>query len=113
MFKMPVLVVIESLKAAKDEKSNNYADFLFTGGSISIPIDRAAFDQLKPLEGSEVTALFQMKPFQVVRFGGRLRFLSRQSFLSSSKDKRGRGLVWSKKKAPCGRRAPIRKAQTK
>ena len=64
MFKMPVLVVIESLKAAKDEKSNNYADFLFTGGSISIPIDRAVFDQLKPLEGSEVTALFQMKPFQ-------------------------------------------------
>jgi hypothetical protein len=81
MFKMPVLVVIESLKAAKDEKSNNYADFLFTGGSISIPIDRAAFDQLKPLEGSEVTALFQMKPFQVVRFGRSVTVFEPSKFL--------------------------------
>lgn len=81
MFKMPVLVVIESLKAAKDEKSNNYADFLFTGGSISIPIDRAVFNQLTPLEGSEVTALFQMKPFQVVRFGRSVTVFEPSKFL--------------------------------
>ena len=81
MFRMPVLVVIESVKAAKDEKSHNYADFLFTGGSISIPVDRAALEQLKPLEGSEVTALFQMKPFQVVRFGRSVTVFEPSKFL--------------------------------
>lgn len=81
MVKLPILVVIESVKAAKDEKSNNYADFLFTGGSISIPVDRAAFDQLKPLEGSEVLAMFQAKPLQVVRFGRSVTVFEPSKFL--------------------------------
>ena len=69
MLKIPIPVVVESVKLARDEKSNNYADFLFTGGSISIPVDGVAYEQLKKLEGSEVTILFQIKPFPVVRFG--------------------------------------------
>ena len=81
MFKMPIPVVVESVKAAKDEKSNNYADFLFTGGSISIPVDRAAYEQLKPLEGSDVTILFQVKPLPVIRFGRSVTVFEPTKFL--------------------------------
>lgn len=69
MLKMEIPVTVQSVKTAKDEKSNNYADFLFVGGLISIPIDRTLLERLKPLEGSEVKGVFQMKPAPVVRFG--------------------------------------------
>lgn len=69
MLKISVPVSLVSVKAAKDAKSNNYADFLFIGGSISVPVDQGVFDLLKPKEGAELLASFQVRPVQVVRFG--------------------------------------------
>lgn len=81
MLKIPIPVVVESVKLARDEKSNNYADFLFTGGSISIPVDGVAYEQLKKLEGSEVTILFHAKPIQVIRFGRSVTVFEPTKFL--------------------------------
>ena len=81
MFKMPIPVIVESVKAAKDEKSNNYADCLFTGGSISIPVDRVAYEQLKALEGSDAKILFQVKPLSVIRFGRSVTVFEPTKFL--------------------------------
>lgn len=69
MLKMQIPVTVLSVKAAKDEKSNNYVDLLFTGGSISIAVDSAIFTIIKPLEGCEVFATFLMKPQAIVKFG--------------------------------------------
>lgn len=87
MSEIAIPVIVESVKAAKDEKSNNYADFLFTGGSISIPVDRQAFDLLKPLEGSEVMAAFRVKPMQVVRFGRSITVFEPSKFIQIIKSK--------------------------
>ncbi|WP_288591570.1 hypothetical protein [uncultured Victivallis sp.] len=81
MLKMTIPVSVVSVKAAKDVKSSNYADFLFVGGSISIPVDQAAFDTLKPLEGSEVLASFQMKPSGIARFGRSVSIFEAVKFL--------------------------------
>ncbi len=69
MLKMQIPVVVSSVKVAKDATSKNYADFLFTGGSISVAVEDTHFQSLKSKEGLEILALFELRPVQVVRFG--------------------------------------------
>jgi hypothetical protein len=44
-------------------------------------VDQAAFDTLKPLEGSEVLASFQMKPSGIARFGRSVSIFEAVKFL--------------------------------
>ncbi len=60
--------VLTSLKAAKDAKSNNYADFIFMGGSVSLPVDAAMFERLKEFEGKQIQCLLECRPRTVVLF---------------------------------------------
>jgi len=69
MLKMPVPVFVDSVREGKDKSF--YADFMFLGGSISVSVDRAAAENLKPLIGKEVVAVFEMRPKTQVLFGDR------------------------------------------
>lgn len=85
MFKMSIPVVLVSVRAAKDSKSNNYASFIFTGGSADLAIDSAAFGQLKDSEGLELVAVFQMRPVPMVRFGRSITVFEPIKFLGMDK----------------------------
>lgn len=61
-------VVVQSVKVAKDENHNNYGNFLFTGGALSVPVDPGTIAALKEIQGSEIIAVFEMKPVSIVRF---------------------------------------------
>ena len=69
MLKMPVPVFVDSVREGKDKSF--YADFMFLGGSISVSVDRAAVETLKPFVGKNAVVVFEMRPKTQVLFGDR------------------------------------------
>lgn len=68
MITMGVSVVVSALKVAKDSKSNNYVDFLCWGGSVSIPVNNEQFASIKPFDGLEAIAVFEMRACSTILY---------------------------------------------
>ena len=68
MFKMEIPVVIQSVRAKKDDKTASYVDFAFTGGVSNLEVsDEKLLKQLP--EGELIVGVFQMNSRQSVMFG--------------------------------------------
>lgn len=81
-------VLVQSVKVAKDENHNNYGNFLFTGGALSVSVDSDYIATLKDIQGSEIVALFEMKPISIVRFNRAVCVFEPIRFVSIVDDKK-------------------------
>lgn len=81
-------VLVQSLKVAKDENHHNYGNFLFTGGALSVPVDSENIVTLKEFQGSEIVAIFEMKPISIVRFNRAVCVFEPIRFVSVVNDKK-------------------------
>ena len=76
MIKITIQSVVSRVREGRENKENKvgsekntyYADFLFLGGSLSVAIDSDQFNQLLPLLGQELVAVFRVNPRQIVFF---------------------------------------------
>lgn len=59
MFKLPLPVTLESLRKGKD--GTFYADFVFVGGAVGVPVDAAIAERLKPMQGQSLNATFKVR----------------------------------------------------
>lgn len=65
---MCISVLVSAIKSAKDSKSNTYVDFLYWGGSVSVPVDKEQLEKIKPFVGLEALAVFEMRTISTILY---------------------------------------------
>ena len=68
MIKTTMNSVLARVREDSKTKDKYFAEFLFLGGSVAIPVDVSQSSKLLPLVGRDLLTVFEVKPRSTVLF---------------------------------------------